>query len=171
MNPADLLQVLSLLLLIALAGAALIACGALADLLLPRLIARSGAILLAAPRRTMAVGLVNALFFGVLVAALGSGGELARLLSLLMLTVALALATVGVTAIARIVGDRLRPAAGPYQRLASGFGLLVGASLLPVVGWVAVAGLTLIAGLGAAIVALLRREPANAHRVEARTDA
>jgi hypothetical protein len=157
MNQNDLSGLIALVVVTIGGGASLCALLTVCELLLPRLTGRARATAEQMPRRSIAVGLVNAIFFGVLIAALGAGDDGARILSLLILAAMLGLAAIGLAGIAQRVGDRLAPGRGPHTRLASGAALLILASLTPIVGWLALAPLTLLAGLGAAIIAIIQR--------------
>jgi hypothetical protein len=125
--------------------------------LYPRLVARAQANVERMPLRCLLVGLVNFIFFGLLAAAFGSGGDLGGLLALLLLTTLFSFVALGITAVAAAIGDRLPlDGLGPLRRLSSGAGLLLAAALVPLVGWIGVVLGSSLIGLGGAIIALLR---------------
>jgi hypothetical protein len=154
----NLQNVVAGLILIVLLGSGLAGLLALCGAIFPAPIERAQRIAEQMPRRAFAVGLLNALFFGLIAAACGSQGDLGGLLALLILTGLLGYIAVGLTAVAALVGARLAPPAwGPLRRLLAGALALELAALVPLVGWVAVPALAGLTGYGALIIALLRR--------------
>jgi hypothetical protein len=154
-------ELTGLLLLIASAGVGLAALAVLCVALAPRLIGRAQRNIEQMPRRSFAVGLLNALFFGLLAAALSSGDQGAGLLALLILTILLVLVGAGLSAVAALVGERLGLAAPPPLRALVGMIVLALAALTPVAGWVGVAGLASLTGYGAVIIALFQGRQAQ----------
>lgn len=116
------------------------------------------------PGRSFLVGLVNLLFFGVLAALLGRGGQLLQLFSAAILLALLGLAVVGLAGLVRLLHGRIYPhSKGDVLTVTEGGKtavLLIIAALAPVAGWFILAPLALVAGLGATITTLLRRPPA-----------
>ncbi|NJN17665.1 MAG: hypothetical protein HC822_16015 [Oscillochloris sp.] len=150
-------ELLVLLLLIATTGAGLIACAALCSAIFPRLLAQARRNLEQMPRRSFAVGLVNALFFGLLGAALSSGGPLAGLLSLLVFTGLLSFIALGLSVVAALIGVRIAPVLPPPFQPMLGMLLLVTSALIPLVGWIGLSALAGLSGYGAVIIALFQR--------------
>lgn len=152
-------EMLALLIVIAVVGAGLAALVALCHLLFPVLIARARANAERMPVRSALVGLINLAFLGLVAALLASREAELRPIGLVLLTLLLSLVTVGLTAVALLIGQRLWPAAGsPTRQVAAGALLLELAALVPVVGWFAVVLGAGLVGSGATIVALVRRQ-------------
>jgi hypothetical protein len=154
----ELLGLLALLVLISAIVLAISALIVLCETLFPRLVARTQATIEQMPRRVLAVGVVNSLFFGLLTAALASGGEGARLLALVVLTFLLSIVAIGITAIAHMLGERIPSEHSPLRRLLHGALVLQLAALTPIVGWVAVTCISIIIGCGATIIVIFRRK-------------
>jgi hypothetical protein len=150
-------QVLGLAVLIAGLGAGLAALVVLCDALLPALVRRARHYVQSRSRVSFAIGLVNFLFLGLLAAVLGEAGEGAGLLAVLLLTVLLSLAAIGLAAVAGLVGTRISPAGSRWPELVVGAVTLELAALVPLVGWFVVAGLAVLTGLGATVMALVGR--------------
>ena len=160
MNLSDLIGAL-LLLLLAYVGLAALAL--LYAALFPGLVARARQHVEHTPRRAMAVGLVNALFFILVGLALSTLGDLGRLLALLWLTTLLAFITLGLSAVAGLLGARLGlGGADPLRRTLAGMLALELAALTPLVGWIAVPLLVGLTGYGAVIIAMLQRRRPSA---------
>lgn len=135
----------------------------LCDVMVPGLLGRTRRTLVAMPGRSFAVGLVNGAFFGVLSAALLAPGGGIALLGIILATLLLALVTLGLAGAARIVGERLRPAAAdPVRQFVVGAGILVMAASVPLVGWFVVLPFAGLAGLGALLIAFFQRRGAAA---------
>ncbi|NJM08938.1 sigma-70 family RNA polymerase sigma factor, partial [Candidatus Gracilibacteria bacterium] len=95
------LQSLFLILLVGSLLALIVLCATLFS----QLVARAQRNVERMPLRCMLVGLVNFLFFGLLAAALSSGGDIGGLLALLLLTALLSFVALGLTAVAAAIGD------------------------------------------------------------------
>jgi hypothetical protein len=144
-------------------GIGVVALLLLCDAMLPGLLARTRQTLVAMPWRSFLVGLVNGAFFGLLSAALLAPGGGIALIGGTFATILLALVAVGLAAAARIVGERLRPAAAdPVRQFVLGAGVLTLASAVPLVGWFVVLPFAGLAGLGALLIAIVQRRPAAA---------
>jgi hypothetical protein len=155
----SLAEVAVLIVLILGVGVSVLALLLLGWLIFPRIVARSRWNAEQMPRRSLLIGTINLLFFGVLAAGLGDSNEVARLLALLIIVLMLSFMALGLTALAQIVGERLGLAHyGPLRRMLLGGLLLQGAALTPIVGWFGVAPLTLLIGYGAAIIAFFQRQ-------------
>ncbi|MCC7161206.1 MAG: hypothetical protein IT331_01825 [Anaerolineae bacterium] len=140
----------------------------LLDVLFPRLVRRASSTTRKMPVRSALVGLVNLVFFAIVsVAALslaeeagGDGvGALLRLFALFVLLILNAFLAMGLTAVARWLGERILPDASAPRQVITGIGVLELASLAPLIGWVIVPLVALLTGYGAVIIALVwRRE-------------
>jgi hypothetical protein len=140
----------------------------LLDTVFPSFIRRAGLTVGRMPARSFIVGLVNFVFFGIIVAALLSIAdetneqEGAQLLQLFGLLIALILATFlafGIAASARWTGVRLVPDASAPRQILSGIIALELASLAPIVGWIFVPLIATLTGYGGIILALIWRRP------------
>jgi hypothetical protein len=135
----------------------------LCDVAFPKLVGRARHNAERMPLRSLLVGLINLSFFGLLAVALLSGDEGARALGLLVGTVLLSFVALGLAAVARLVGERLRPDdPSMVRRLLAGAVTLELAALVPLVGWFAVTALAGLLGYGAVVIALVRRRPPTA---------
>jgi hypothetical protein len=111
------------------------------------------------PWRAFGVGLVNLLFFGT-VALLSAGVADSSGIQILAIPALVAVVLVGIgwsiglSALARVAGVRLLPAANGFQQLAAGAAVLTLASLLPFVGWFILLPYLLFVSLGATIMSL-----------------
>lgn len=131
--------------------------------LFPRRIARTRAIAEQMPGRAFAVGLINLLFFGAVALGFSAladaiGNELPRLPALLIFTILLIALSFGLTAVARLVGERLRPQASDLNRTIVGTLALSLGSTLPLVGWFALLPYAASLGLGAFLLSFIVRE-------------
>lgn len=165
MGPYEIVAVVVVLLLLAIGLPAIVL---LSNVLFPRLIQRASHYATVMPFRSMLVGLINFLFFSLVGTALASAGEGAALVGVLLWIALLSVVAVGIGAVARQVGARLLPERpeGPRRWLAGSL-LLLGAAMLPVVGWIAVPIGVGLLGYGALIIALLRRGPAGPEELPA----
>jgi uncharacterized membrane protein len=85
-----------------------------------------------------------------------------RLLGILIGLFALALAAFGAGGLARLVSDRVRGAGSGESRLSAlvkGAALVVGAAMIPVVGWLFVAPVLVMLCLGAGLRSLRPNRP------------
>jgi hypothetical protein len=153
-------------------GATLWAVLLVLDLLFPRHVAASSRLVQTAPGRSFFIGL----FLAVLGVALGLGllngaGPL-KALGLLMLGFLGVIASLGSAGIARIVAERvqerihghvLRDENIALPNMKTGAGLLIGATMLPIVGWFFFFPMLFFLSVGVGIQAL--RKP-NAQLVE-----
>ena len=134
--------------------------------LFPRRCARTRAVADLMPGRSLAVGLVNALFFGLLAFILfnlaNNFGDFGRVIltlpALLFLSVLAVGFSFGLSGMAALVGERLAPAQTAFRRTLWGtLALSLGASL-PFAGWFLLLPYAGLAGLGAFIIGLFWRE-------------
>jgi hypothetical protein len=137
----------------------------LCDVAFPKLVARARHNAERMPVRSLLVGLINLSFFGLFALALLSGDEGSKALGLLVGTVLLSFVAIGLAAVARLLGERLRPGdASAVRRLLAGALTLELAALVPLVGWFAVTALAGTLGYGAVVIALVRRRPTTDDR-------
>ena len=130
----------------------------LCDVAFPNLVGRARQNAEGMPLRSLLVGLINLSFFGLLAFALLSGDQGAKVLGLLVGTLLLSFVALGLAAVARLVGERLRPNdPSAVRRLLAGAVTLELAALVPLVGWFAVTALAGLLGYGAVVIALVRR--------------
>jgi hypothetical protein len=148
-------------------GAVILALSVLALLvtvaaLLPGLHQRGLAALERSPWRALGLGLINYLFFGALFILFASV-QVLGLFALFIGLALLALTTIGLAVVGRLVGDRLADwrdgSTSPLVRIVAGTAVLELAIFVPVIGWFVLLPLTSVAGLGAVVMALIWRSP------------
>ena len=157
-------QLLGLAAVVVIGGAALTSTLLLLRVGLPRVVARLDAAAVSRSGwRRFAIGLFNVPPLLVLAIALGSQGG-TRALGILVLAILIALAVLGLTVEASILGQRLLALAGRETRepaaTLTGGALLTGVFLLPFLGWAAFAAI-LIRATGTAVSGLLARRRAS----------
>jgi len=162
------MEILAITLLVPLGGITIIALFGALSLLIPTPIEKARTYLENSSGRSLLLGVVNFIFFGVLAALFISlaeragdilGGILALLTGIIIVGFAI-FAIIGLTAFATLLGERIDGGKTAFTSNLRGGALLVLASLAPYVGWFIFLPLILWAGFGAAISALLRREKA-----------
>lgn len=150
-------------------GAMLIALITAVNLLLPVPLARAHQALEAGLGRPLLIGLVNFLFFAALLIllALGvrrfAGGTLVPILMLPAQLILLALAafiTIGLAAVASLLGARMGETKDTLSANLRGGLLLTLAALTPFLGWYLFTPFVVFIGLGAAILAVAQRRHA-----------
>ncbi len=155
----------NLLLVILFGGISLLAFFATLVLLLPKPIMQTQQVLETSGGRSLLLGLVNFIFFGML-ATLGvwlgekTGGLLAGIFVVLSSIIILAIAfltLIGLVALANLLGTRIGKKSTPFVTILRGGGLLILAALAPYVGWFLFAPLAVWASFGGAISALIRK--------------
>ncbi len=108
-------------------------------------------------RRPVLCIVTGGLVFGALalplLLLLGASSGLAQGFGWLCVLITLAISSVGAAGLAAVLGERARPDA-THARVLTGAALLEGAALLPIFGWTLVLPLTLMASLGATLLAL-----------------
>ena len=158
-------NVFNILLVILFGGLSLLAFFAALILLLPKTIQQTQQALESSGGRSLLLGLVNFIFFGLL-ATLGvwlsekTGGVLAGIFVLLSGAIALGIAIltlIGLAALANLLGTRIKVDAAPFETILRGGALLILAGMAPYIGWFLFTPLVAWAGLGAAITTLLRK--------------
>ena len=132
--------------------------------LLPNRVNRTAHILEAMPGRSFIIGLVNALFFGILAAVFIQGGDFGGLLALLLMLALLGVSSIGLTGVLQVLRQRVYPQPEPSLLVVNlkTAVLLVAAGLAPLIGWFVLTPVLLIMGLGAAIIVLVQRQPKKA---------
>ena len=154
MTIGDVLAVLSLVLLVGAAWAATILVVALA---FPARVARAGAKLTASPGRCAGAGFGVMLAVGLLATVLANGPGPVKLVSVLLLGAAGAVAALGSAAMTRLLGERIDAMGSPmapYASLTRASVLYVVSGFLPVVGWFFVLPAALFLAVGAGVAAL-----------------
>jgi hypothetical protein len=132
--------------------------------LFPERIARTGRLAGQSPGRSLALGLLNAVFLASLVVALLAVSEWTRLRvlgfpALLLVVLAAVAASFGLAGVTQLVGERLLPDRGPALRQAAG-ALAAGlACALPFAGWFLLLPYLLLVGLGAFILSFFDLGP------------
>ncbi len=130
--------------------------------LFPRVIERSRLAADRAPGRSLAVGLVNFLFFGAVglgFAAISDGvGANVFLLPATVILAALSVAIlVGLAGIVLLLGERMLPEGNPRRQIFWGSMVVILASLTPFVGWFMFFPYVSLVGLGGFIIGWFRR--------------
>ena len=125
--------------------------------LLPGRVARAQQVAQNSPGRSLVIGLVNLLFFGVVATIFAQGGDVGGLLALIILLALAAITAVGLSAINQLVQTRLYPKEEGVKVGLKTAVLLIAGGLVPLLGWLVVAPILLLMGLGAGIIALVRR--------------
>ena len=141
----------------------------LCEIAFPQLVARTRRNAERMPIRSIVVGLINMVFFGLIATALLSGDDGSRVLGLIVATILLSFVAVGLAAVAQLLGERLRPDdPSAVRRLLAGAATLELAALVPLVGWFAVPALAGLLGYGALVIALVQRRKNQEPRTENR---
>ena len=130
--------------------------------LFPRRLAHARAVADATPGRAFVVGLINAGFFGALILAFSAladwaGNELPRLPALFLLALVGVGVSLGLAAVAELVGERLRPQTTGLARTTWGALILSLGCTLPFVGWFLLLPYAVCLGLGGFILGLFHR--------------
>ena len=164
-------NVFDLLIIILLGGSSILAFFAALVLLVPEPVMKTRKVLEERGGRSLLLGLVNFVFFGLLVVlcawlAEQTSGVLAAVFMLIGGAVALAVSVLiilGLVALAELLGKRIGQENTPFFTVLRGGGVLLLAGLAPYIGWLLFTPLAVWAGLGAAISALLRKrgQPAS----------
>jgi hypothetical protein len=126
--------------------------------LFPLRVEKARAVLERSPGRSLLIGAVNWFFFLALALVLAQSGDLGRVLALLTALVPIAGAGLGLAALCGLAGGRLFPAASPFYRVALGTLVLGLGVCFPLLGWFLLLPGCLLAGLGALVISLFRRE-------------
>ncbi|MCB8921184.1 MAG: hypothetical protein H6662_06340 [Ardenticatenaceae bacterium] len=160
------LNVIAILLGALLGGLTLAALFTTLVYLLPNRVSRASRALEQAPGRAFLLGLVNALFFGVLGLLFSQGGDLGRLLGVLIFLVLLAGTAVGLSGAVLLLRGRVYPQLDNLHGTLKTAVLLIAAVLAPVVGWFILTPILLLISLGAALMGWHNPKQAFLHSVE-----
>lgn len=148
---------------------------AVLNVFFPRRIERTRRMVEELPGRSFAIGLVNCIFFAILLAvfmALGRGlrGDAMGLLGLIVL-IPFAIGVIfGLAGLVELVGARLAAQESGLRRTAWGAVGLELACALPFVGWFGLAPFLLVLGVGAFITGLFYRQRPAAEELSAPLD-
>ncbi len=140
-------------------GITLIALLMLHVFLIPGRVERARQAIEHAPGRAFLIGLVNALFFGVLAAIFANGGDVGGLIALIILLALGSFALIGLSGIVLTLRERIYPELtgnGLKEGMKTAVFIII-ASLTPFIGWFVLAPILLIIGLGGTITTLIRR--------------
>jgi len=132
-----------------------------AGLLFPGAAERGRQAVTDSPKRTVGLGIVLMLTLGLgSLVLLGAPLPLGKLLGWIVLLWLLSIAAVGLAGVARLVAERIQsmdPLMAAYPAYIRAAAFLVGACLLPALGWFVVAPMLLAASLGAGWRAVVAR--------------
>ncbi|MCI0554617.1 MAG: hypothetical protein L0287_27015 [Anaerolineae bacterium] len=121
--------------------------------------------------RSLAVGFVNFLFFGVILAVLltitdGNANRVNSVVRVVLLIPTLVLAALfiavlsfGLAGMVNVLGERLLPESNALKRSVSGTVILTFSCALPFVGWFLLLPYVALTGFGAVILGFFQREP------------
>ena len=158
---------LQLIIIILFSGGTLAALLVLLPALLPGRVARAQQVAQNSPGRAFVIGLVNFLFFGVLVLIFSQGAELGGLIAGTILLALMMVTAVGLAGINQILQGRLYPNDSGVKVGLKTAVLLLASGLLPLLGWLVLTPVLLLISLGAAIIALVRRKSTASSSIEA----
>jgi hypothetical protein len=158
---------LQLIIIILFSGGTLAALLVLLPALLPGRVARAQQIAQNSPGRAFVIGLVNFLFFGVLVLIFSQGAELGGLIAGTILLALMTVTAVGLAGINQILQGRLYPNDSGVKVGLKTAVLLLASGLLPLLGWFVLTPVLLLISLGAAIIALVQRKSTASSSIEA----
>lgn len=147
---------LQLIIIILFSGGTLAALLVLLPALLPGRVARAQQIAQKSTGRAFVIGLVNFLFFGVLIAIFSQGAQLGSLIAATLLLALMMVTAVGLAGVNQIVQGRLYPKDSGVKVGLKTAVLLIGGGLVPLLGWFFLAPILLLISLGAGIIALVR---------------
>ena len=155
------LQLIALTILIILTTASFAALFAVEEALFGRLVSSSRRLMEQAPWRCFWVGLVNLIFFTIVILtfiALGDSGlQIFFIPALFVLALLLLAISLGLSSLAQIIGEQLLPQHTPLRRQLVGGGLLILASFTPFIGWFVLLPIFMIVSLGGVVLHLLSR--------------
>jgi hypothetical protein len=117
------------------------------------------------PGRSFGLGMVNFLFFGAIAFALLSIAEstgafikgLLTIPALLILTFLIALSSIGLTSMVKVLSERIFPDLTSWKQIIWGSVVLCFACALPFVGWFLLIPCVMFIGIGAAILGLVQK--------------
>lgn len=158
MTIGDVLAVISMVMLVGAAWAATILVAALA---FPAKVAQTEATLTASPGRCVARGAAVVAAVGLLAAVFANGPGPVKLLSALLLSGLGIVAALGSAAMVRLLGrriDAMGSPLAPFASLTRASVLYVVAGFLPGIGWFAVMPIALLLAVGSGVTALRREK-------------
>ncbi len=170
--PAEqLINGLTLLLLILIMGLCLSALVVVLTALLPQASQRSKIAIVRSPWRAFFIGLANYLFLGGISLVLFSpNSKILGLVGALIIAFLAGVTTIGLTGLAALTGDKLSvlrdQPMSPLKRLVWGAIALELASLFPLVGWFILAPALQMISFGAAVLAWWNRKPETTEEPE-----
>lgn len=113
------------------------------------------------PWQTLTIGLPTVAFFGFLAVILAAQPiPLVKLAGTALYLAILAIAALGGGGLATLIGRKMLPldsSLSPFQALSRGSGILVLASLFPLLGWFLIAPMVLVMSFGAGVQALVAK--------------
>jgi hypothetical protein len=137
--------------------------------LFPSRVAKVGQVINQIPGRSLGVGLVNFLFFGVILLILltitdGNANRVNPVIRAVLLIPTIGLAALltailsfGLTGMVNVLGEKVFPASESLKRVISGSVLLSFACALPFVGWFLLFPYVAITGFGAVILSFFQK--------------
>lgn len=116
-------------------------------------------IMVSSPWRSFLIGVLNFLFFGAIALALNSvGGEITRLLALVVMTLLITVIGIGLAGLVNLTGQRLSPGSERMKMTAWGTVTLSLACALPLLGWFVLLPAVLFVSLGSVIIGLFQKK-------------
>ena len=153
------MEILSIILIVLAIEVSLVAYLTFMTVVFGRRVELAQQIMVTSPWRSFLIGLLNFLFFGAIALALNSiGGEIPRLLAVIVLTVLIAAAGIGLSGLVNLTGQRLSPGAERLKMTAWGTITLSLACALPLLGWFVLLPAVLFVSFGAVIIGLFQKK-------------
>lgn len=117
------------------------------------------------PGRSFGLGMVNFLFFGAIAFVLLSIAEstgpfikgLLTIPALLILTFLIALSSIGLTGVVKVLSERIFPDLTSWKQMLWGSAILCFACALPFVGWFLLIPCVMFMGIGATILGIVQK--------------
>jgi glucan phosphoethanolaminetransferase (alkaline phosphatase superfamily) len=154
-----LMEILSIILIVLAIEISLVAYLTIMTVIFGRRVEQAQQIMAASPWRSFLAGVLNFLFFGAIALALNAvGGELPRLLAVIVLTVLVAVVGIGLAGLVNLTGQRLSLGAERLKMTAWGTVTLSLACALPVLGWFVLLPGVIFVSLGAVILGFFQRK-------------
>jgi hypothetical protein len=154
-----LMEILSIILIALAIEISLVAYLTFMTVIFGRRVEQAQQIMVASPWRSFLAGVLNFLFFGAIALALNAvGGELTRLLAVIVMIVLVAVIGIGLAGLVNLTGQRLSPGAERVKMTAWGTVTLSLACGLPFLGWFVLLPAVLFVSLGAVILGFFQRK-------------
>jgi hypothetical protein len=154
-----LMEILSIILIVLAIEISLIAYLTFMTVIFGRRVEQAQQIMVTSPWRSFLTGILNFLFFGAIALALNAvGGDLTRLLAVIVLTALIAVVGIGLAGLVNLTGQRLSPGAERLKMTAWGTLTLSLACGLPFLGWFVLLPAVLFVSLGAVILGFFQRK-------------